>query len=333
MASHPKDVVITDEHPKTLLLQKHADYIIGYSKKKEDYEYTMTEHFRMSGIYWGISAVDLLDQLGKMDSTEIVTFVKKCHDPTTGGFAPSIGHDAHLLYTLSAIQILSILDAMEEVDVEAVVEFIVGLQNEDGSFCGDMWGEVDTRFSFCAVASLALLRRLDAVNIDKAIEFVMKCQNVDGGFGTRPGSESHAGQIYCCLGFLSITGQLHRVNGDLLGWWLCERQLPSGGLNGRPEKLPDVCYSWWVLASLTMLGRLHWINANKMRVFIMATQDPETGGFTDRPGDMVDLYHTLFGLAGLSLLGESGLKQINPVFCMPQYVLDRLSLSVQIMSI
>lgn len=67
-------------------------------------------------------------------------------------------------------------------------------------------------------------------------------------------------------------GQLHRVNGDLLGWWLCERQLPSGGLNGRPEKLPDVCYSWWVLASLTMLGRLHWINADKMRVFILATQ-------------------------------------------------------------
>lgn len=330
--SHPKDVVITDEHPKTLLYQKHADYIVGYSKKKDDYEFTMTEHFRMSGMYWGITALDLLNQLDRMDSTEILDFICKCQDKGSGGFSPSIGHDAHLLYTLSAVQILVILEALDKVDVEAIVKYVAGLQNEDGSFSGDQWGEVDTRFSFCAVNTLALLKRLDAINTEKAVEFVMRCQNVDGGFGTRPGSESHAGQIYCCVGLLSITGQLHRVNGDLLGWWLCERQLPSGGLNGRPEKLPDVCYSWWVLASLTMLGRLHWINADKMRVFILATQDAETGGFTDRPGDMVDLYHTLFGLAGLSLLGESSLKPINPVFCMPQYVLDRISVTVQIMS-
>lgn len=61
-------------------------------------------------------------------------------------------------------------------------------------------------------------------------------------------------------------------------------------------------------------------------------KDAETGGFTDRPGDMVDLYHTLFGLAGLSLLGESSLKKINPVFCMPQFVLDKIQVSVQLLS-
>lgn len=31
---------------------------------------------------------------------------------------------------------------------------IVGLQNEDGSFSGDMWGEVDTRYSFLLNSSL-----------------------------------------------------------------------------------------------------------------------------------------------------------------------------------
>ncbi|KAK3867146.1 hypothetical protein Pcinc_027369 [Petrolisthes cinctipes] len=331
MGSHPKDVEITDDHPKTLLLQKHAEYILSYSKKKEDYEYTMTEHFRMSGMYWGITAMDILGQLDKMKPTDIIEFIRQCQDVCSGGFSPSVGHDTHILYTLSALQVLVLVEGLGEVDTEGVVRFVSGLQNPDGSFSGDRWGEVDTRFSFCALASLALLNRLDAIKTDKAVEFVMKCQNVDGGFGTRPGSESHAGQIYCCLGVLSLTGQLHRINGDLLGWWLCERQLPSGGLNGRPEKLPDVCYSWWVLASLTMLGRLHWINEYKMRTFIMATQDPETGGFTDRPGDMVDLYHTLFGLAGLSLLGEGGLKRINPVLCMPQYVVDRIGVSVQIL--
>lgn len=38
-----------------------------------------------------------------------------------------------------------------------MVSYVTKLQNEDGSFCGDQWGEVDTRFSMCAVACLALL--------------------------------------------------------------------------------------------------------------------------------------------------------------------------------
>lgn len=47
-----------------------------------------------------------------------------------------------------------------------------------------------------------------------------------------------------------------------------------------------MCYSWWVLASLKIIGRLHWIDREKLRSFILACQDEETGGFADRPGDM-----------------------------------------------
>ncbi len=42
-------------------------------------------------------------------------------------------------------------------------------------------------------------------------------------------------------------------------------------------------------------------------------QDPEAGGFADRPGNMVDVYHTHFGIAGLSLLGFEGLQEVDPV--------------------
>ncbi|XP_014672659.1 PREDICTED: geranylgeranyl transferase type-2 subunit beta-like [Priapulus caudatus] len=184
--------------------------------------------------------------------------------------------------------------------------------------------QVFSRFCLVFVAQ----HRLEAIDVNKAVQHILACRNFDGGFGTRPGSESHAGQIYCCVGALAIVGRLHEVDADLLGWWLCERQLPSGGLNGRPEKLPDVCYSWWVLSSLTIIGRLHWIDKNKLVDFILASQDEETGGFADRPGDMVDPFHTLFGLAGLSLLGNRSLKHINPVFCMSQCIIDRLGLTV-----
>lgn len=33
----------------------------------------------------------------------------------------------------------------------------------------------------------------------------------------------------------------------------------------------------------------------------------------DRPGDMVDVFHTVFGIAGLSLIGFAGVEPIDPV--------------------
>lgn len=59
-------------------------------------------------------------------------------------------------------------------------------------------------------------------------------------------------------------------------------------------------------------------------------QDCDTGGFSDRTGNMPDIFHTLFGLGALSLLGcYDNLKKINPTFCMPQYILDRLHILPQ----
>lgn len=129
----------------------------------------------------------------------------------------------------------------------------------DGSFAGDEWGEVDTRFSYCALSTLAILGKLPPpppasasepgpraaapatepplIDVAAATAFVGRCRNFDGGFGCVPGAESHAGQVFTCVGALAIGRALHaEADEQLLGWWLCERQCDSGGLNGRPEK-------------------------------------------------------------------------------------------------
>ncbi|CAG8562514.1 475_t:CDS:2, partial [Scutellospora calospora] len=51
--------------------------------------------------------------------------------------------------------------------------------------------------------------------------------------------------------------------------------------------------------------------------------DLESGGIADRPGDMVDVFHTHFGIAGLSLLGYPGLKLVDPIYCLPEYVVQK----------
>lgn len=56
------------------------------------------------------------------------------------------------------------------------------------------------------------------------------------------------------------------------------------------------------------------------------TQDLEGGGIADRPGDWVDVFHTVFGLAGLSLVGYPGLEDIDPLYCMPAKVIRRMGI-------
>jgi len=47
------------------------------------------------------------------------------------------------------------------------------------------------------------------------------------------------------------------------------------------------------------LKKLSWIDADKLTAFILSAQDSENGGIADRPGDMADVFHTQFGVAGM----------------------------------
>lgn len=65
----------------------------------------MTEFLRMSGIYWGTTCLDILSQLNQLDKKSIIEFIKKCQCSSSGGISACDGHDPHLLYTLSAVQV------------------------------------------------------------------------------------------------------------------------------------------------------------------------------------------------------------------------------------
>lgn len=393
----------TDALTPTFYDDLHVQYIANLAVKLDkpsSYEGAVTEHLRMSGVYWSLTALSLLRPVDEADkllgvtnlpnSTSssdaaadagvatagadeasasvdaeieshrkpIVDWVFDCYDEARGGFGGNVGHDAHLLYTLSALQILAMADKLDDprLDRRAVVSFVSGLQQTDGSFAGDEWGEVDTRFSYCALSALSILGALPdeedsnnknnsfgentaIIDLQKAALYVSSCRNFDGGFGSVPGAESHAGQIFCCVAALSIARSLHLLDSDLLSWWLAERQCDSGGLNGRPEKQADVCYSWWILSALSILGRTDWINSEKLAAFILRCQDDDDGGIADRPNDMADVFHTFFGIAGLSLLGvldkigeEQGktYRLIDPVFALPVDVVAKLGLKAEV---
>ena len=136
-----------------------------------------------------------------------------------GAFGAHPDHDAHILSTLSAIQILIIHDALDKVNIPRVVNckftsgtsgdvlntmissnpyplntVIISLQQPSGVFAGDGFGEIDTRFLYCAVNALSLLGHLDKLDVEKTVDYIRKCRNFDGGFGACVGAESHASQ-------------------------------------------------------------------------------------------------------------------------------------------
>ncbi|KAG0655041.1 Rab geranylgeranyltransferase [Maudiozyma exigua] len=311
----------------TLLRDKHIKYIESLDNKKDDYEYWLSEHLRLNGVYWGLTALCIMDSKDTFKKDEVIEFVMSCWDLKRGGFGPFPRHDSHLLTTLSAVQILATYDSLSVLEkddkLELCVQFIVGNQLPDGSFQGDRFGEVDTRFVYTALNALSILGKLTPEVVDPAVQYILKCYNFDGGFGLFPGAESHAAQAFTCLGALKIANRLDALTASQIeetGWWLSERQLPDGGLNGRPSKLPDVCYSWWVLSSLAIIGKLDWIDYEGLKEFILEAQDDVKGGISDRPNNEVDVYHTIFGLAGLSLMGFYDLIPIDPTYCMPTSV-------------
>ncbi len=67
-------------------------------------EYEVSDYLRMSGLYWSQTFLDLVNSIEKLDRAEVIAFVKR-NQHESGGFGPCDGHEPHLLYTLSALQV------------------------------------------------------------------------------------------------------------------------------------------------------------------------------------------------------------------------------------
>lgn len=189
----------------TLLLDKHAEYVIRLNRNKGSYEWVATEHFRMSGVYWGLMAMCLMDKLDQMDNDDILVcmLLRGLPQAIRGGASSpdlpppplrpgccvvsmktgALADPRAMTHTCSTHSVQSrswpckhrsrdaksffLLGAddatrfpigshsygkLELLDADKVAAYVRSLQQPDGSFVGDPWGEVDTRFTYCAAS-------------------------------------------------------------------------------------------------------------------------------------------------------------------------------------
>ena len=103
----------------------HVKYIQSLDTKKDEYEYWLTEHLRLNGLYWGLVALHLLGHPDALPRDETIEFVLSCqHD--NGGFGAAPGHDAHMLSTVSAVQVLAMIDPHHELESRGKGRAVVG---------------------------------------------------------------------------------------------------------------------------------------------------------------------------------------------------------------
>ncbi|OII76261.1 prenyltransferase and squalene oxidase repeat family protein [Cryptosporidium andersoni] len=324
-----------------LIVNKHFQFLWKLQSEKGTIEEFMSEPQKMGAIYWGLGSMEIISKtLDKEDldafckqKRGILEFIMSCQVAIGDyngmiGFSPNIGYEPTIVSTHYAILCLCILGETHLIDSESLSTWIASLQNADGSFRGDMYGECDTRFSYCALSSLTILNKLDKIHLERCLNFLLRCYNLDGAFGSIPCSESHAAYTFCCVASLALLNALHYIDIEKLAFWLCERQLACGGFNGRPEKAPDVCYSWWIYSVLFIIGKTHYINKLALEKYILNAQDIEEGGISDRPGDISDVFHTFFGLSALSIIQKkTNLKKIDPIFAIPSVCIRNLNIT------
>lgn len=142
-----------------------------------------------------------------------------------------------------------------------------------------------------------------------------RCQTYEGGFGGTPGSEAHGGYTFCAVAGLAILNRLHECKLSLLEVmillllhsqkWLYARQgALEGGYNGRTNKLVDGCYSWYVGSAIHIVDSKECQDKERLKRFILQmNQVFPSGGLRDKPNMNPDLYHTMYCLCGLSLIG------------------------------
>lgn len=327
---------------------KHIKYFRSCLERLP-YEYVGLESGLLSGIYFAVTALDLLGVVDDIDKQSVIDHVYslqiQCsqssqiagHNGFIGSsyfgqpygaclcsdmesfYQPSIYMNGHLAMDYTAISLLLTLgDDLSRLDIEKLVQGISQLQQPDGSFRATLSdGECDMRYLYCACAVSALLNNWSSVDKDRAVSFITSCLTYEGGLSLTPGAEAHGGSTYCGIASLALMNRLDALTGDrrdALIYWCLQRQV--GGFNGRTNKDADSCYSFWIGATLKILNSFDLTDVDSTAQFVLGRCQLFTGtcvgGFCKADECPPDILHSFYSIAWLSMTEHEGLRTLSP---------------------
>ncbi|KIV99171.1 uncharacterized protein PV09_09125 [Verruconis gallopava] len=218
------------------------------------------------------------------------------------------------------------VEGVKDVDVDALIKCIRRAQTFDGGVSEMIFHEPHGGYTYCALAALALTDGLP--------------KEIQTPYSGDPSTRRNSGlsDVEFTTHWL-VSRQTSQLNADgeepddddddddddadddndgLIDSGRDQSAVTPliAGFNGRCNKPADTCYAFWIGGSLSLLSRLHLASLPSSRNYLLTKTQHTIGGFAKKPGDPPDIYHSALGLAALALMGEEGLKGVNPALCL-----------------
>ncbi len=122
--------------------------------------------------FCAISTLSLMEQLSTIDTDRVTSYLESLHLDDGGYcFASVVIPKPDLLSTFYTVSSLDRLGVSVDEDT-ATIQFLVSLQQDNGSFSGKMFGSPDIEDTFFALASLDLSGSLDSVNLEMSYQYL-----------------------------------------------------------------------------------------------------------------------------------------------------------------
>ncbi|ETN38511.1 uncharacterized protein HMPREF1541_06546 [Cyphellophora europaea CBS 101466] len=275
--------------------------------------------------YMGLVALLVLgDDLGRVKRTECLRWVKQLQK-SNGCFGEMVGEDNvalgkdDLRSSYCAAGIIYILgsetDNEQWLDKEGVLRYVSNCQDTEGAF-GQAWlREAHAGLNFCAMATLGCLDRIYGSETSDRSVFLSPLLQLDANLGWMLQRQT--------------TWVDDQDSDDEDADDDEEASTPvtphiSAGFSGRCNKMADTCYCFWNVGAMALLRRESLVGVEALKTYLFGSTQHLIGGFSKTPGAVPDLLHAYTGLAALSVVGQEGLKEFDPVLCVSRGTRDRL---------
>lgn len=300
--------------------EKHVDFIKRLISTK-DFLYQITEQDRMATLFWSLNSLRMLkDPLFDKMKPAAIQFIFSCLKEN-GGFSPNPRYTPNIIATFNALQLLYICKIPYY--SKKTVKYLLNLQNTEGAFTFDEYGDFDTRFDCCGILSLHLLSLMKDICPANEIELFqyaehcrLYCINEIGfDFHTEQSIQEEHHPVYNTLveeklnfDASALTNQIERGFLEEIGFQT-EKTLKhllscinyDGGAGQLVGSESHAAQVFCVVSALRSLGCLEMIDRMKTVDFLIYRQ-VENGGLNGRVNKKEDVCYSFWAFSAMVIL-------------------------------
>lgn len=316
---------------------KHKRFIIRTLREKTRTFY-LTKPMRISTLYWGVASLFLLEKyktIGKL-SDRMRKFAVRCQN-TDGGFGARPGYPSNPLFTLSALQLFTILNLTDEIiknnassggvppadsrivkspgqftiqeRKDELLDEIFEDQSEEKSDSSDIGDEFNSTESAEKTTS-PQERIVNYVLCNAYLEKIVTNEKLIGY-----SSVLDLRYICCYVASKTLLSQLSLGGPEMfyilapmkriICNYISECINIDGGIGPMPGCESHAAYTFCGVASLYLLGEISVLCLNETAMQIGLLQN-QTGGISGRVDKIEEICSTYWNISSIVLLGKDG---------------------------